>query len=51
MENKSKQIKDFEKEITSTNLIIPNGFSEAYKKRKDYPKIKKILKKIKKDGR
>ena len=31
-----------------TNIPIPKGFGKAYKKRKDYPKLKKILKKIRK---
>lgn len=33
-----------------TNIPIPKGFEEAYKKRKDYPKIKKIIRKIKSKG-
>ena len=30
-----------------TDVPIPKGFFKAYKKRKDYPKIKKLLEKIK----
>jgi hypothetical protein len=33
-------------EIENTTLIIPKGFNKAYKKRKDYPKIKKIFETI-----
>lgn len=29
-------------------LYVPEGFEEAYKRRPDYPKIERILKKIKK---
>ena len=34
--------------LIQTDIPIPKGFFKLYKKRKDYPKIKKILKKIKK---